>query len=292
VGTVPLIDRTAFQRLRSEVERVKCELSEQEEAVIHLPHFVRVNDEMVSLEIPVNRGALEMLTAPLVERAMALVGTVLERAGLAKSQVDEVLLVGGQTRMPLIWRRIESEFSQVPHKGVHPDEAVALGAALLGNALGKIDNIVLIDVLAVSIGHGTIGGGFRPVLTGGNSLPASVTFMVRTHADSQEELQLLVFQGDSDRILNNEYLGTATIGGITPAPRGKVQLKISFNLDVEGLLTVTASEHPGGKQNQVSFGMKHNEQEIRELLKIPEGELPSQRVGIPLSLRNATSFIQ
>jgi len=206
---------------------------------------------------------------------------VLEKAKFKNAEAEDVILVGGQTRMPLVHRRLVEVFEKEPQKGVHPDEAVAIGAALLGNALGKIDNVLLIDVLAVSIGYGLPGGGFRPVLMSGNTLPSSVTFVVRTEQDDQESLELLVFQGDSERVLNNEHLGTVTITEISPAPKGKVQLKVTFNLDQEGLLEVTSVEHQTEFKNTAVMEMKHDEAAIREILRIPEAEKTTEQVGVP-----------
>jgi molecular chaperone DnaK len=224
---------------------------------------------------------LEDLVTPLVERSMQVVDNVIEKAKLKNAEAEDVILVGGQTRMPLVRRRLVEKFEKEPQKGVHPDEAVAIGAALLGNALGKIDNVLLIDVLAVSIGCGLPGGGFRPVLISGNTLPSSVTFVTRTEEEEQESMELLIFQGESDRVLNNEYLGTVTITEISPAPKGKVQLKVTFNLDQEGLLDVSSVEHQTEFKNTTTMEMKHDEAAIREILRIPEDEKVTEQVGVP-----------
>jgi len=280
-GKVPELNRVAMQRLRNAVEFAKCELSEKETTTVHVPYFVKVDGEVRELKIEVRREMLEELVTPLVERSMRVVENVLEKAKFKNAEAEDVILVGGQTRMPLVRKRLVEVFEKEPQKGVHPDEAVAIGAALLGNALGKIDNVLLIDVLAVSIGYGLPGGGFRPVLLSGSTLPSSVTFVVRTEQDEQESLELLVFQGDSERVLNNEYLGTATITDISPAPRGKVQLKVTFNLDQEGLLEVTSVEHQTEFKNTATMEMKHDEAAIREILRIPEDEKVTEQVGVP-----------
>jgi molecular chaperone DnaK len=254
IGRVPKLNRVAMQRLRNAVEFAKCELSEKESTTVHVPFF---------------------------ERSLQVVENVLEKAKLKNAEAEDVILVGGQTRMPLVRRRLVEKFEKEPIKGVHPDEAVAIGAALLGNALGKIDNVLLIDVLAVSIGYGLPGGGFRPVLMSGNTLPSSVTFVTRTEEEEQESMELLIFQGDSERVLNSEYLGTATITDISPAPKGKVQLKITFNLDQEGLLEVSSVEHQTEFKNTATMEMKHDEAAIRAILRIPEDEKATEQVGVP-----------
>ena len=281
LGKVPELNRVAMQRLRNAVEYAKCELSEKESTEVRVPFFVKVDGEPRELKIELTREVLEDLVSPLVERSMQVVENVLEKAKLKNAEAEDIVLVGGQTRMPLVRRRLAEKFKQELQKGVHPDEAVAIGAALLGNALGKIDNVLLIDVLAVSIGYGLPGGGFRPVLMSGNTLPSSVTFVTRTEKDEQDSLELLVFQGDSDRVLNNEYLGTVTITEISPAPKGKVQLKVTFNLDQEGLLEVSSVEHQTEFKNSATIEMKHDEAAIREILRIPEDEKTTEQVGVP-----------
>ncbi len=288
IGKVPKLNRVAMQRLRNAVEYAKCELSEKESTTVHVPFFVKIDGEPRTLKIKLNREVLEDLVAPLVERSMRVVEEVLERAKTKSAKADEVILVGGQTRMPMVWRRLKEMFGKEPQKGVHPDEAVAIGAALLGNALGKIDNVLLIDVLAVSIGYGLPGGAFRPVLMSGNTLPSSVTFVIRTEEDEQESLDLLVFQGESDRVLNNEHLGTVTISDISPAARGKVQLKVTFSLDQEGLLEVTSEEHQTGFKNTTTMQTKHDEAAIRKILKIPNDEKPTETIGIPRETETGT----
>ena len=281
VGKVPEMNRVAMQRLRNAVEHAKCELSEMESTAVRVPFFVKVDGDPKDLKIDIKREVLQDLVEPLVERSMKVVEQVLEKAKIKEAKLDDVILVGGQTRMPLVRQRLVQKFEKEPQNGVHPDEAVAIGASLLGNALCKIDNVLLIDVLAVSIGYGLPGGGFRPVLIAGNTLPSSVTFVTRTEKDEQESLDLLVFQGESDRVLNNEYLGTATICEISPAPKGKVQLKINFNLDQEGLLEISSVEHQTEFNNSTSMEMKHDETAIREILRIPEDEKTTEQIGVP-----------
>ncbi len=285
VGKTVGLDRVAMQRLREAVEAAKCALSESEETRVTLAHFASVDGQPVDLDIPLNRAGLEELVMPLVDRTMVVVEDALKRAGLKIEQVDEILLVGGQTRMPLIQRRIQEVLGKEVHKGVHPDEAVALGAALLGNSVGKIDSVVLIDVLAVSIGYGQVGGGFRRALLSGNALPSSVTIITRTYEDQQQEVDLTLFQGESERVLDNEYLGTVTISGITPMPKGRSQLKVTFSMDQEGLLQVTCCEANSGKENHTRMEMKYDESSLRDILRIPADETVSERVGVPVSLR-------
>ncbi len=287
MGTVPQLDRSAVQRLRDAAEQAKCALSEKEETIVRIPFFAAIDNTPKDLEVRVTRVLLEDMVTPLVERTMLVATNVLEQAKLRPKQINNVLLVGGQSRMPLIWRRIKELFDRDPHKGVHPDEAVAIGAALLANSQGKIDSVVLIDVLPVSIGIGIPGGRFMRVLEGGTALPTTKTYTIRTFKDDQDTLELAVFQGESDRVVDNEYLGTMTISGITKAPKGAVQLEITFSLDQECLLKVSSRELQSGKITETQMGVKDTEDIIRKKLKIPESEISMRKYGVPRSLRQA-----
>ena len=218
---------------------------------------------------------------------MLVATNVLEQAKLSPGQIKNVLLVGGQSRMPLIWRRIKELFGREPHKGVHPDEAVAIGAALLADSQGKIDSVVLIDVLPVSIGLGIPGGRFLKVLEGGTALPTTKTYTIRTYKDDQEELELAVFQGESERVVDNEYLGTVTISGVTKAPKGAVRLEITFSLNQECLLKVSSRELESGKITETQMTVKDTDDVIRKKLNIPDTEISMRKYGVPRSLRKA-----
>ena len=286
-GAVPELDRAAMQRLRDAAELAKCALSEKEETIVRIPFFAAIDNTPKDLEVRVTRSLLEDMVTPLVERTMLVATNVLDQAKLNPAQIGNVLLVGGQSRMPLIWRRIKELFGRDPHKGVHPDEAVAIGAALLADSQGKIDSVVLIDVLPVSIGLGIPGGRFLRVLEGGTALPTTKAYTIRTFKDDQEELELAVFQGESDRVVDNEYLGTVTISGITKAPKGAVRLEITFSLNQECLLKVSSRELESGKITETQMTVKDTDDIIRKKLKIPDTEISMRKYGVPRSLRKA-----
>jgi molecular chaperone DnaK len=234
-------DRVAWQRLRDAAEEVKVALSERERAVARVPYLARsAAGAELALEVEVTRAELEGLTGRLVERTMEVCLEVLAARGLGPADVQEVLLVGGQSRMPLVWDQVRQRFGREPSRGVHPDEAVALGAALLADSAGRIDSVVLIDALAIGIGVGLPGGRMVPVLPRNSRLPARKTYELATTHEGQVELELQVFQGDAPRVADCEFLGTVRIPGLPPAPRGAVRVAVEFALGPEGILSVTA----------------------------------------------------
>lgn len=283
IGTVPKLDRTAMQRLRDAAEMAKCALSEKEETIVRLPFFAAVNNTPKDLEVRVSRATLEALVAPLVERTMKVSARVLGGAALRPEQIDNVILVGGQSRMPLIWRRIREVFGRDPHKGVHPDEAVAIGAALLAESVGRIDSVVLIDVLPMSIGLGLPGGAFLSVLQAGTSLPATKSYQISTFRNQQTKLELMVFQGETDRLISNEYLGTLTVSGIPAAAKGAVRVELTFALDQECLLQVTARDLTNNQKLEAHLGGGETEETIRKKLRVPEDEQPADAVDAVVS---------
>ncbi|MBN2497818.1 MAG: TIGR02266 family protein [Deltaproteobacteria bacterium] len=276
VGCVPEMDRSAMQRLRDAAEQAKCALSEKHETIVRLPFFAAVKNTPKDLEVRVSREMLEDLCRPLVERTLRVAAQVMKQAGLRPQQLDNILLVGGQSRMPLVWRLIQEVFGRQPSSGVHPDEAVAIGAALLADSVGRIDSVVLIDVLPLSIGIGLPGGGFLPVLQAGTALPATKSYTISTFKDMQTRIELLIFQGDNERLIHNEYLGTLVIGGIQPGPKGANQIEITFSLDQECLLKINARNRTREKVLDAQLKPLDNEVTIRQKLRIPENEKPGQ----------------
>jgi molecular chaperone DnaK len=175
--------------------------------------------------------------------------------------------------MPLVWRRIREEFGREPNRSVHPDEAVALGAALLADSATRIDSIVLIDVLAMGIGIGLPGGRVAMVLPRNTRLPARRAYEHGTTRDGQTELELQVFQGDAPRVVECEYLGTVRVTNLPPRPRGAVRVSVEFALGAEGILTVTARELPGGQVTAVQFATLDTPESVRAKLQLTEAQI-------------------
>jgi molecular chaperone DnaK len=271
----PPDDRVVWQRIRDAAEETKVALSERETAVAHVPYLCRApNGASVELKEEVTRAELEALTGRLVDRTVEVCREVLAARGLEPKDVDEVLLVGGQSRMPLVWRRIREVFGREPNKSVHPDEAVALGAALLADSFGRIDSVVLIDVLAMGIGVALPGGRLATVLPRNSKLPAKKAYEHTTTRDGQTEIELEVFQGDAPRVTECEHLGTVRIPGLPARPRGAVRVAVEFALGAEGILNVTYRVLPDGAPVSVPLATRDTPEALKQKLQLTEVPRP------------------
>ncbi len=269
-GVPPPPDRAAWQRIRDAAEELKIALSSAERATARVPFLARTADgQDLALEVELGRKELEGLTGRLVDRTLEVCGEVLVEKGLSPDDVEEVLLVGGQSRMPLVWRRVAEAFGREPNKSVHPDEAVAIGAALLADSATRVDSVVLVDVLAMGIGVGLPGGRMATVLPRNSSLPARKAYEIATTRDDQRELELQVFQGDSHQVSECEYLGTLRFPGLPARPRGDVKLSVEFAVGAEGLLDVVAKELATGRAAAVKLATLDTPESLREKLGIP-----------------------
>ena len=246
-------DRVALQRISDAAERAKCALSERSEMRVHVAFITLIDNKPYDLDVTLSREKLVELTGKLVDRTLQVCDEVLRAKGLSPADIDEVILVGGQSRFPLVHEKIQAFFGKVPSKGVHPDEAVALGAALLAHSLGEREGVTLIDVLPMAIGVGLPGNRFKPVLERNTPLPSTKTHQLATTRDQQTELELTVFQGESEKAQENEYLGTLKLVGLPKQPRGAVQVTVTFEVNNESLLRVKARESTTGAEVEATF---------------------------------------
>ncbi len=244
-------DPVAMQRIKDLAERTKCDLSSREEAPFNIP-FVTMTEQgqPLNIEMKFSRKQLEKLTSSLVDRTLQMVARVLVDSGLSTKDIDEVMLVGGQTRMPVVQERLSKFFGKAPSKGVHPDEAVAIGAALYAHSLQDTSNlrIQLLDVIPMAIGLEKAGGSFHVVFPRNAAIPNAKQIVATTSYDQQAELAMRIFQGDHEAVAHNELLGEFTFSGIRPDKAGKVHVEITFDVNIEGILTMYARDPSTGKE--------------------------------------------
>lgn len=244
-------DPVAMQRIKDLAERTKCDLSSREEAPFSIP-FITMTPEgqPLNIEMKFNRKLLEKLTADLVNRTLKIVDRVLKESGLSTQDIDEVMLVGGQTRMPVVQDRLTKFFGRAPSKAVHPDEAVAIGAAMYAHSLVDDTNLKLqlLDVVPMGIGLEKADGMVYTVFPRNAAIPNAKQITGTTSVDNQTELIMRIWQGDEQAAARNEQLGEFTFSGIRPGPAGKVRVEITFDVNVEGILTMTARDPDTGKE--------------------------------------------
>jgi molecular chaperone DnaK len=268
-------DRVAMQRIHDAAERAKCALSERSDMRIHVAFVTMIDNTPYDLDVVLTRKKLVELTEKLVDRTLEVCDEVLKAKSLTIKDIQEVVLVGGQSRFPLVHEKITRFFGKPPTKNVHPDEAVALGAALLAHSLGQKEGVTLIDVLPLAIGVGLPGGRFKHIMERNAALPASKSYTLSTSRDQQVELDVSIFQGESDRTAENEFLGTLKLSGLPKRPRGEVQVTITFEVNSESLLTVTAKENSTGREVSSSFNTRETPEAVKaRMAQDPSSEAP------------------
>jgi molecular chaperone DnaK len=270
----------ALSRLTDAAERAKCALSEQDRFPLHLPYLATVDGSPVALDTTLTRADVERLVEPLVERTLRTCARVLADKGLGPDDVDEVILVGGQSRMPLVQERIRSFFGKAPSKAVHPDEAVAIGAALLAHSLESAEGVVLIDVVPISIGVGLPGGGGRVkrVIERNSPLPVRKEYQLSTTKDDQRTFDLWIFEGEGATVAECQYLGTIQLTGLPRGAKGSARIAVAFELGEECLLAVRARELTSGREVEVVFTTKGTPDEVRKRM---ETEAAHAAIGLP-----------
>lgn len=257
-------DAMAMQRIKEAVEKAKIELSTTQEAEINLPFIAADADGPKNLVTTLSRAKLEQLTGELIKKTVAICESAIKDAKLSKSDIDEVILVGGMTRMPLIQETVKEVFGKEPSKGVNPDEAVALGAALQAGVLsGEVKDILLLDVTPLTLGLETLGGVMTPLIARNTTIPASKTETFSTAADNQTSVEIHVLQGERPMASDNRTLGKFHLDGIPTAPRGVPQIEVTFDIDANGILNVSAKDKATNKEQKItitsSSGLSDNE---------------------------------
>lgn len=247
-------DRSAMQRLRDEAEKAKIELSTTNEVNINLPFLTATAEGPVHFELKLTRAKLESLIGDLVSRTKIPCDKAMKDAGIKQSEIDAVVLVGGMTRMPLVVKKVKEIFGKEPMKGVNPDEVVATGAAIQGGVLaGDVKDVLLLDVTPLSLGIETLGGVSTKLIERNTTIPTSKSEVFSTAADNQPQVEIHVLQGEREMSADNKSLGRFILDGIAPAPRGIPQIEVTFNLDANGILNVTAKDKGTGKEQSITI---------------------------------------
>jgi len=266
-------DRMALQRLKEAAEKAKAELSTVAQTEVNLPFITADASGPKHMNITMSRAKLEQLVMDLVEKTIGPCKQALQDAGIQASQIDEVILVGGQTRMPLVQEKVKQFFGKDPHKGVNPDEVVAIGAAIQAGVLkGDVSDVLLLDVTPLTLGIETLGSVATPLISRNTTIPTSKSQIFSTAADNQPSVEIHVLQGERPMATDNRTLGRFMLDGILPAPRGVPQIEVSFDIDANGILSVKAHDKGTGKEQKITITASSglSKEEIEKMQKEAE----------------------
>jgi molecular chaperone DnaK len=273
-------DPMAVQRLKDAAEKAKIELSSAQQTDVNLPFITADASGPKHFTTTLSRAKLEALTGDLVRETVEPCRNALKDAGLEASEIDDVILVGGQTRMPLVQEVVKETFGKDPRKDVNPDEAVAVGAAVQGGVLaGEVDDVLLLDVTPLSLGIETLGGVMTRLIERNTTIPSHASQVFSTAEDNQPEVTVHVLQGERDQADANKSLGRFNLNDIPPAPRGQPQIEVSFDIDANGILNVSAKDKNSGREQSIvikaSSGLADDE--IERMVKDAEAHADDDR---------------
>jgi len=266
-------DKMALQRLKEAAEKAKCELSTVQQTEINLPFITADASGPKHLNITLNRSKLEQLVMDFVENSLGPCQQALTDAEKTAAQIDEVILVGGQTRMPLVQEKVKQFFGKEPHKGVNPDEVVAIGAAIQAGVLkGEVKDVLLLDVTPLTLGIETLGAVVTPLIPRNTTIPTSKSQIFSTATDNQPSVEIHVLQGERPMAADNRTLGRFMLDGILPAPRGMPQVEVSFDIDANGILSVKAHDKGTGKEQKITITASSglSKEEVEQMQKESE----------------------